>query len=488
MALVGVAGFVAASLTAVAAGRAYTGTSTPPTRWFGLVSEQGWVAGRTSLWGVLLWLGIAGLSVSWLAAVALARRRALTERVGWTFTGLWALPLALGPPAVSKDVYAYAAQGLVLHHGGNVYRQGPEALAGIPGADAARALAAVDPRWRDDPSPYGPVTAAVQWLAAVTGNPVTAVIALRVVAVLGVIAVAWCCVRLTRGRRAEVLALVALNPVLLVHGLSAAHVETLMCAGLVAALLAAGRGHWRVAIVLATLAGLVKAPAFLAVVGIAWWWARGNPARTRRLLESGGIAGAVIVAISLAVPDGWGWLRNLKTPGGGEPTSSVTGHLAALAEAIVPGGKAAVTVLGVLAALAVLVALARTFERRHPAESLGWGLLAVAFLAPVTYPWYALWGLVCVLPFVRGRALVAMLGLSVLEAGWSIPGGSGTVLGPLVAVTAAASVVGVVVAWRRQPADEPPDEPNDGVRRSTNAATPSRPSAPATQREIDSAS
>ncbi|SHH30325.1 alpha-1,6-mannosyltransferase [Jatrophihabitans endophyticus] len=451
--LLGGVGVAAAVTTAVAAGHAYTASSVPPTRWWGLLAPGGVPAGVSSPWAVLLWAGITALSACWLLALRAARRGALTERQARRLVVLSALPLVLGPPAVSRDVYAYAAQGVMLRHGLDVYGAGPAALAGVPGADAARALAAVDARWRDSPSPYGPVTTALARLAGAIsgGDPTIGLVVFRAVAALSVGVLVWACVSLAAPRRrTQVLVLVGLNPLVLVHALSAAHVEAPMCALLALAVLAGRRRVWWAAIVLACLAGLVKAPAFLAVPVVLAWHLRALDEPHRRLGRAArdvAVAVATVVATSLAVPDGFGWLRNLGTPGGGKPSSSVTGQLAALADGVVPGGRAAVVLLGAVAALAVLVVLAAGFGDRPPAESLGWALLAVAFLAPVTYPWYALWGLVCLLPTVRGRPLAALVALCVVEAGLSIPGGA-AVSGPLVGAVVAASVIGLVLVDR----------------------------------------
>ncbi|GAB2468943.1 putative hexosyltransferase [Jatrophihabitans fulvus] len=438
-AAVALAGFVAACLAVVAGGRAFTGTSVPPTRWLGLIPERGWRAGDSPVWGVLLWAGIVGLSLAWVAMLRL--RPPL--RTAWTLAAAWAAPFVVGPPLVSKDVYAYAAQALMLRRGLDVYTDSPKALTG--GGDAARALAAVDPRWQSSESPYGPATTLLlRAIGAVTGDPTVAVVLLRAVAVLSVAALAVVATRLASTRTADTVVLIALNPLVLVHALSAAHVEALMCALLVASLVVAQRRRYEVAVALACLAGLVKAPAFLAVGPIVLWHVLGTPLpardRVRRLAVDAAIALVTVVVVSTVTPHGWGWIGNLSTPTQGDPTSSITGNLR-----LGTVGQA----LGALAALAIVAYLLTTFRRRTLAATTGYGLLAVAFLLPVTYPWYALWGVVCVLPSATGRVRTALVALCVAKASFSIPGAPGWLTGVLSMSVVVAAAAWVVFSYRR---------------------------------------
>ena len=100
----------------------------------------------------LFYGGLIILVRSWL----LLRRHQLTH--GLTLLSLaaivlvWSLPLLVGPPLGSRDVYAYAAQGRLAEQGFDVYEEGPASL----GADDP-VLAPVDPLYHDAPVVYGPV-------------------------------------------------------------------------------------------------------------------------------------------------------------------------------------------------------------------------------------------------------------------------------------------------------------------------------------------
>ncbi len=448
----GVTGLAAAVLAVATAGHAYTGTTTPPTSWLGLLAPSGYRPGDSPWFGVLLWLALAGLTGCWLAALRLQARGRLDRRRVWGLAAAWAAPLALGPPLVSKDIWAYAAQGTMTELGLDVYRRGPQALATLPGHDAARALAAVDPRWRGSPSPYGPVTTLLERLGGALGggDPVATAVLLRVVAVLSVIGLGLAVAALVPDRhRDRALALVLLNPLLLVHGLADAHVEALMGALLVAGLAAAGRGRWGAAVALVAVAGLVKAPALLALPAVLAAHACTVQGRARAVALGRDlvVAAAALLLPSLLVPHGWGWLRNVRTPGGGDPTFSPIGNLAELAGP----ASGVVVATGALAAAVVLLWLAAGLTTRPLPATVGWALLAVAFLAPVTYPWYALWGMSCLLPVAGARARTVLVALSVVLTFSSVPGAPGPLTAAFTGVAALAAVVVVARRLRARP-------------------------------------
>ncbi|MDT3443524.1 polyprenol phosphomannose-dependent alpha 1,6 mannosyltransferase MptB [Pseudofrankia sp. BMG5.37] len=195
-------------------------------------------------------------------------RRALSGRAGpraaLTAAIAWGMPFALGPPLFSRDAYAYAAQGELARRGLDPATHGVAALAaGGPTSLGAAFSNAVDPRWRDTHTPYGGGAVAVEKLAATVGHllgggPTVALVTLRVVAVLAVVAMVACTVRLVdrlpraagpagdAGRagakegasgRAVVLALVAANPVTVIHLVGGMHLDALAAGALAGALL-----------------------------------------------------------------------------------------------------------------------------------------------------------------------------------------------------------------------------------------------------------
>ena len=381
------------------------------TTWLGLLPP----GSADRIWGArLLLVSVALLVLTWaLLLLAVHRRRVSTRRV-WALAALWATPLAVGPPMLSNDVFSYAAHGVLQLSEHDPYRTAPAALGNAP------ALLAVDPRWRYVRSPYGPAATWLEHVAAWTGrgNLLATVLVLRLLAVVCVIAIGLLAVRLAPERHAPMaLALTVANPLLLLHGISAVHLEAYLGALLLGALLAVQRDRPELGVALACLAGAVKVPAMLAAVAILAVVARSPRNRVRRLIRCVGAGALVWLGLTLLTPDAWGWVQALGTPTrnrtAGAPTELVASALGPVlgnwwsASAL----ELAARVAGALVAVVVVGYLLVTADRREPARTVGLGLVMVAVLAPVLYPWYLLWGALClaVVPDARTCRRVALL-------------------------------------------------------------------------------
>lgn len=443
-----VAGTAASTLTVVAGGRSGTATTTPPTTWLGLLSPTGYRPGGAWLFGALTLGGLVLLVLAWMAVVSLAARGALSERAAWRLAVAWAMPFVLGPPLISKDVYAYAADGMLLRHGLNVYRSGVSALAGLHTGDAARGLAAVDPTWRGSRSPYGPLASTIERAAAQLsgGHPVMTVVVLRIVAVVAVAALVWLAASLATGHRAMAVVCVGLNPLVLAHAVSGAHLEAVMAALLVAGLAAARQRRWVLAVVLVCAAGAVKAPAYAALPALMVVHARHTPTRRwRPIADDLLVATLSSIGYVLLVSDGLGWVRNLATPTHNRSATSISAVISIVLHRALPMAwsdtvSKLVTLSALAAAAGIVGWLAVTSGRRPLAASVGFGLLGLAALTPVFYPWYLLWGVVCLLPASPPRRrdwLVALCGVATLAALTGLPSWA-TTTADLVPVLAAA--------------------------------------------------
>jgi hypothetical protein len=325
--LLALAGLGASSVTVWAAGRAGPVHRTHPlTTWFGLLSRHG-PGHHDFLPGWLLLASLVALALLWLAAVRLNGARGAPERRVWLLAGIWSAPYVLGPPLFSGDAYTYAAQGAMAERGFDPYRFGPTVLGHSP------IVAAVDPRWRDVPSPYGPVATAMERIATLLGgSPLGAIVVLRVIEMLAVVAIGILAARLTRDHRARTLTLIVLNPLVLLQVVSAAHFEGLMCAFLLAALVAADRRRWTLAILCGCVAGSVKAPAFLAVLAIivVHTAARRGWLAWRLAARDVLVAGFGTAVLGLTIGDGFGWISALQTPARGYTRLAPTSVLANL--------------------------------------------------------------------------------------------------------------------------------------------------------------
>ncbi len=385
---------------------------------------------------ITCYLGLALLIAAWWRlGRALPGTRALLVTLAW-----WAGPLALGAPLFSRDVYAYLAQGAMVHAGLDVYRQGP--------ADLGGPLAAEVPAvWQHTPTPYGPVfLLCVAAVAALAGTHVLAgVLALRLLAVSAVAALAWLTARL--GERYGVgagraLWLGVLNPLVLLHLVAGAHNDALMLALLCAGLHLAGAQRpgagpcltparhpaagacavraersaqrWSArmpaAVLLVTAAGLVKAPAAVGLAAVAALWAGRftGPTRLPRavtaalaLAATAALAGAATAIATALTGTGYGWVGALRTPvsAGNWSVSSVLGRLAGSALATVDsaGAGAALVACRWAGLVAVAGAVGWAWWRRArlgQAQVVGVSLGALAVFGPATRPWYLLWGVI----------------------------------------------------------------------------------------------
>jgi alpha-1,6-mannosyltransferase len=399
-----------------------------------VVPASSWVASlpiasalRSTLSGRMTGLAfmVAGLGLmvwAWLSIgrqVLAGRRYRLTPFIVWT-----SVPLLFGPPLFSRDVWSYAAQGALVAKGYDPYSVGPGVLSG-------HIIEAVDPMWMQTPAPYGPIPLAYGGLVArLTMDPYVLMLAHRLLAVLGFVLIAWAVPRLATACRVNPTVatwLVVANPMLIAHGLGAAHNDILMLGLACAAFAIALTGHWGTAAVLAGTAAAVKLPGGLVVVAIA---AVMSPlaGRARLRLASLTIAGAISVLTLVTVGEltgvGSGWLSALNVPGLIKSPLSIS-NLVALGASGVLGwlgeDTAAQQALQIVRLLAMLIAvgliavLGLRSSIHNAARAVGIALLALVQLGPTAHDWYFIW---C-LPFLAvarpGRKLTtALIGVSIV--------------------------------------------------------------------------
>ena len=410
----------------------------------------------------LLLAGSLLLTVAWLVLGCLVRGREDGPRTVLRAAALWALPLAVTPPAFSADVWSYVANGLLMRHGLSPYAVSPDALAGP-------ILHAVSPMWRHTLTPYGPLP--LVWggaASAVDASPWFGLYAFKLLAVLSLAGLAWGVHGLARRVGVDpaiALWLAVSSPFTLEQGIAAAHVDLLLAALVVAGVLAATRRRWLLAVLLVGLATAVKVPAVLAAapVGLAFsdhgqdgsgdrrrHGRADRPASWTRVLGVGGaVLGAmgVVWVLGLVSGLGLGWVTGLRTPLSDRTPLAVTTDLGELAErwwggtALVVAHGIGVVVLALITAVVVLRGAGRSARgapdfppagpatpgvTASPGPSATSGpvvragavvLTWAAVLTPVDHFWYALWCLpllACAPVSRRGQrvlvAVTAMLG------------------------------------------------------------------------------
>jgi hypothetical protein len=412
-----VGGFLLSAAIVVSGGRIGTSPATTPlTHWLGLVPDDG--TGDDRVAGAIMFAAIIALLVLWLVAVARLRQGACAERRVWTLAAIWSVPFAIGPPVLSGDMYTYVGQGLLARSGADPYTFGPVHL----GNDAI--VAAIDPAWRGSASTAGPLATLVEHLAVSIsgGHPFTAVLVLRVLGIACVGMIAVLAAELAGPYRIPAIALTALNPALVLFVLSSFHLDGLVAALVLGALVATAQRRRVLAVVLAAAAGAIR-PAVLPVLPvIVFAHCAGLRRRNAWRIAARDIAAAAVslAVFTLVVPNGFGWRHNLSTVTLDHtpfaPASIVSNLVrpivsAASEDDLAIGGRIAV----ILAAIGIVLYLLITVRRRPLNRTTGYVLLTVGACSPVLYPWSLLAGICCLAPPAEGirRDWVLMLSCAV---------------------------------------------------------------------------
>ncbi len=291
----------------------------PGTWFFGEPAQQGVASTAFLLFGlVAVYGGMVLLMRVWYGLVrALTRRPGVPIKHLWLMLGLWILPLLVIAPIFSRDVFSYAAQGEMVSHHINPYNYGPFTLGAGPYVNP------VDPLWANAPAPYGPLFLMIDgfFASASLHHVLVTVVFLRLLAVVGVALIAYSIPKLARAYGRDpgpIFLLTALNPLVLLTLVGSGHNDAIMVGLLMVGLAAAKTKHPVWGVVLVTLAAAIKAPAGLGVIYIGWeWLGTGVPIRQRirPVLTSGILCLGILALLSVVSGLGWGWVRNLETPG-----------------------------------------------------------------------------------------------------------------------------------------------------------------------------
>jgi Glycosyltransferase family 87 len=261
-----------------------------------------WLAGPFGSTGIGLGVGaligvLTLMFVSYAVAVHAADR--LSPRtVLMCIAALNALVL-LAPPLVSTDVFsyqAYARMGSLF--AANPYVHGPSAIALDP------VYPFIGAKWVDTPSVYGPVFTILSYPLASASIAASALAykAIAALASLAIVAIVWNAARLRGVDQVKAVALVGLNPLLVVYGVGGGHNDMLMLALVMAgvALLLQhrdrlGAGSMVVAAGVKLTAGLFL-PFALAGAG-----ARLSRSRRRDVLTGAGVAATAVAVLGFAL-------------------------------------------------------------------------------------------------------------------------------------------------------------------------------------------
>jgi hypothetical protein len=373
----------------------------------------GWVLGP---YGSGLGIGGSGyfalLCVAFVAYLALlATAAALPPRLIWTAIVALVALFTLAAPLHSLDVFSYIAYArLGAEHALNPYEFAPAALPHDPAASRVE-------DFRFATSVYGPLFTLGTYPLGLVGVP-AALWALKSLAGLSVIAIAAivgrvACVRGVRPSTAA--ALVALNPLVLVHVVGGAHNDALMMLLGIAAGAAVVAGREALGGAALVAAAAIKASAAL-IAPFALLGAR----RPRRMLAAIALACAAVVAVTLPL-FGSSAFDAFVHIGGNQDRPSHYGIPATLAR-LTGLGTDPIRVALLVAYAALLAALLVWTARGGDwLRAAGWATLGLLVASAALTPWYLVWAL----PLAavgRDRVLVgAVLALSAYQLPSALP-------------------------------------------------------------------
>lgn len=389
--LLGLAGvLVTGVLVAISAGS--TTNLLPQTLWSGAatVGLQG-PFGNTGidLGGFGLIAVMATMFASYLLAVRTASRLSPLLVLG-AIAALHALML-LAPPLFSTDVFSYQFYGRIGQvYGGNPYLAGPFALHLDP------VYAYIGSKWYGMPTVYGPVFTALNYVLAplsIAAN-VLAYKAVAAVSSLALVALVWNGARLRGVDPVKAVALVGLNPLIVVYGVGGGHNDLLMMVPLLAGVVLLMQRRGRLGAGSIVLGTAIKFTAGL-LLPFALVDARDSLASARRrdVLIGAGVT-AVLASIFAAVLFGTGpvhlpaTIEKVQSRGNWQ---SIPGFIGTRLGLGTVGHPVELVLTGLFAAV-FLWLLWRVWRGELDwIAGSGWAMFALLLSAASLLPWYMAW-------------------------------------------------------------------------------------------------
>jgi alpha-1,6-mannosyltransferase len=353
-----------------------------------------WLAGPFGSTGINLHVGgVVAVFVLMFASYALVVRSAdrLSPRlVLTTIAALHALVL-LAPPLLSTDVFSYQAYARMWSmYGANPYLHGPHVIALDP------LYPFIGAKWVTTPTAYGPVFTTLSYLLGPLSIAASA-LSYKVIAALSslaLIGVVWHAARLRGLDPVKAVALVGLNPLIVVYGVGGGHNDLLMLAVSTAGVYAVLRHRERAGGSLLTLGVGIKLTAGLLLpFAAASSGGLGSRDRRRDLLIGAGVSAAMIVVLAfLAFGTGplhlFNTLRQTQNEGDWKSIPGFISTRLGLGEI----GHITGLLLGVLF-LGVTGWLVRRVWRNEMdwVDGAAWATVALLCTASSLLPWYVAW-------------------------------------------------------------------------------------------------
>jgi hypothetical protein len=327
---------------------------------------------------------------SYLAVVAVAHRLSPLAVLG-AIAALHALML-LGPPLVSTDIFSYQFYGRLgeVYHA-NPYVTGPFALQLDP------LYHYIGSKWISTPTVYGPLFTALSYLLAPLSIPasVFAYKGIATLSSLAIVALVWNGARLRGVDQVKAVALVGLNPLIVVYGVGGGHNDLLMLAPAVAGIVLLLQGRAR-----GGGGSIVAAAAIKVTAGLLLPFALADPrgrldrARRREVLIGAGVTAAAIAVFTVALFGAGplhlpGTIENVQSKGNWQ---SIPGFIGTRLLGLGTVGNPVPLILSGLFAGALGWLLWRVWRGRLDwIVGAGWAAVALLVTAASLLPWYAAW-------------------------------------------------------------------------------------------------
>lgn len=388
-ALAGVAGLFLGTLL-VALSAAHTPSLLPETIRYGVPADLAGAFGGT---GIDLHAGgtiavLCLIFISYLVVVACSQQ--LSGRTVLLLIAALQALVILGPALVSTDVFSYQAYGRMgTMYGANPYLDGPHALF----LDSI--FPDVGSKWSYIPSAYGPAFTIFSYLLAPlsVAASVLAFKAVASVSAIAIVAMVWHLARLRGVDPVKAVALVGLNPLLILYGVGGGHNDLLMLAVSTGAIYLFIAHRARLSGGLLVLSVAIKLTAGLLIpFAAAAGGAEHGRRRRREIIIGVGIGTALMFAVS-GVVFGAGVLNLFPTVQRSQSEGdwhSIPGMIGALGPAL--AGHIVGYMLEALF-LGVTIWLLRKVWRRELdwLNAAGWSTLVMLATAGSLLPWYVTW-------------------------------------------------------------------------------------------------
>ena len=342
-------------------------------------------------------LGLGGLIavfavmfISYAAAVAAADQ--LSARAVLICIAALLTLVLLAPPLLSTDIFSYGAYGRMgVLYGANPYVHGPSV---VPFDPVYRLIGA---EWARIPTAYGPLFTAISYVLAPLdiAASVVAYKSIAAISILIIVALIWKAARLRGLNPVKAVAIVGLNPVILVYGVGGGHNDLLMLAFLVGGIYMLLEHRERMSGALIVVAVAVKLTGgLIGPFALARNSGRRDGARARRdILAGAGLAAAVIAVFAFAL-FGFGPLHLAETLTKTQDQGNWQSVPRVVATLLGFGNLGVAVELGLVAAFMAcfLWLLWRVWNGRLDwLTAAGWATIALLITAGSMVPWYVTW-------------------------------------------------------------------------------------------------